>query len=493
MEIMKKKYLILMVLVAFLASCTDKFEEFNTDVKSPTVVPGESLFTNAQKTLSDQVSSTDVNLNVWKLFSQYWTETTYTNEATYDVINRTIPDNTYRVYYDGFLKDFKEAATIIGARTATGSVGDGEKEKANKLAIIDLLEVYSYQQLVDIFGNIPYSQAMDIKIIAPVYDDASAVYADLLSRVNADLAKLDASAGSFGSADLYYAGSVAKWIKFGNSLKVKLAVNLADYDQNLSKTAMETAAPLSFTSNSDNALMAYGSSSPNTNPLYKDLVLSGRDDFIPANTVVDIMNSLDDPRRDMYFADPIDTSSEAGVVKLAYVGGTYGVPGDITDYSHISGRIEEATFPGMLITYDEILFYLAEGAARGFNVGATAEKLYNDAIAASFDLWNLPEESLAAYLAKPEVAYGTAAGTWKQKIGTQEWIAYYTRGLEGYTSWRRLDFPILNHPPLTTYNNIPKRFTYPVNEQTLNKDNYTSASSAIGGDLLTTKLFWDKN
>jgi hypothetical protein len=492
MQTMKKKYLILMVLVAFFASCTDKFEEFNTDVKSPTVVPGESLFTYAQKQLSDQVSSTDVNLNVWKLFSQYWTETTYTNEATYDIINRTIPDNTFRQYYNGFLKDFKEAAAIIEAKTPTGSVGDGEKEKANKLAIIDLLTVYSYQQLVDIFGNIPYSEASDIKRIAPVYDDAFTVYTDLLSRVNADLAKLDVSAGSFGSADLFYAGSVSKWIKFGNSLKVKLAVNLADYDENLSKTTMEAAAPLAFTSNSDNALLLYGSSSPNTNPLYKDLVLSGRDDFIPANTVVDIMNSLDDPRRDMYFANPIDTSSEAGVEKLAYVGGTYGVPGDIADYSHIADRIQQATFPGILLTYDEILFYLAEGAARGFNVGATPEKLYNDAITASFDFWNVSEDIAATYLAKPAVAYSTAAGTWKQKIGTQEWIAFYSRGLEGYTSWRRLDFPILNHPPLTTYGNIPKRFTYPVNEQTLNKDNYTKASLAIGGDLLTTRLFWDK-
>jgi len=132
MQIMKKKYLILMVLVALFASCTDKFEEFNTNVKSPTVVPGESLFSNAQKGLSDQVSSTDVNLNVWKLFSQYWTETTYTNEATYDIINRTIPDNTFRQYYDGFLKDFKEAKTIIEARTPTGRVGDGEKEKAKR-------------------------------------------------------------------------------------------------------------------------------------------------------------------------------------------------------------------------------------------------------------------------------------------------------------------------------------------------------------------------
>ena len=51
--------------------------------------------------LVDQISSTDVNLNVWKLFAQYWTETTYTDEANYDIINRTIPDNTFQQYYDG--------------------------------------------------------------------------------------------------------------------------------------------------------------------------------------------------------------------------------------------------------------------------------------------------------------------------------------------------------------------------------------------------------
>lgn len=65
-------------------------------------------------------------------------------------------------------------------------------------------------------------------------------------------------------------------------------------------------------------------------------------------------------------------------------------------------------------------------------------------------------------------------------------------GLEGYTEWRRLDYPVLNIPPtISNYNQIPKRFTYPINEQTLNAANYASASAAIGGDQLTTKLFWD--
>jgi hypothetical protein len=494
---MKKKYLILLVLVAFFASCTDKFEEFNTDVKSPTVVPGESILSKAQKSLTDQISSTNVNLNVWKLFAQYWTETTYTDEANYNVINRGVPDLTYREYYTGsdatnsggFLMDLKEAAKIIGARTPTGAIGDGAKEKANKLAIIELLNVYAYQQLVDIFGNIPYNKALDITNITPSYDDAFTIYKDLLSRVDAALSNLDASGGSFGSADLFYAGNVGKWKKFGNSLKIKLAVNLADYAPAISKAAMEAAAPLAFASGSDDALLVYLSSSPNTNPLYADLVLSGRDDFVPANTIVDIMNNLEDRRRDSYFSNMMDTSSTS-VEKLAYVGGIYGVPSDIADYSHIADGIQEATFHGIIMTYDEVLFYLAEGAARGFNVGGTAKDLYESAISASFDFWGA--DSVDLYLANPDVAYNTAAGTWKEKIGTQEWIAFYTRGLEGYTSWRRLDFPVLNIPPtITNYSDIPKRFTYPVNEQTLNKANYESAAAAIGGDDLLTRIFWD--
>jgi hypothetical protein len=62
----------------------------------------------------------------------------------------------------------------------------------------------------------------------------------------------------------------------------------------------------------------------------------------------------------------------------------------------------------------------------------------------------------------------------------------------GYTTWRRLDYPVFNvAPTLETTQDIPTRFTYPIEEQTLNADNYKSASSAIGGDEMTTKLFWD--
>lgn len=476
-----KKYIIIFLLALSYVACTKDFEAYNTDQKNPSNVAGEALFTNAQKDLVDQISSTNVNLNIWKLFAQYWTQTTYTDEANYDIITRTIPDLTFRTYYRGFLQDFKVADSLIRSKTVTSA--DGEKEKQNKLAVIEILRAYSYQQLVDIFGNIPYTEALDVNNISPKYDDAFTIYKDLFSLIDAALAKMDPGFEGFGQADLIYGGDMEKWMKFGNSLKLKMGITISDFDPTLAQTVIEASAPHVFTSSDDNALFQYLASTPNNNPLNTDLVLSGRDDFVPANTIVDVMNTLNDPRRPRYFT----------MVNNKYVGGIYGESNPYSQYSHISDEIRDPTFPGILFTYDEILFYLAEAAARGFNVGGTPESFYTNAIKESILFWGGTEAEAQVYLANPLVAYATAAGDWRQKIGTQAWIAFYTRGLEGYTEWRRLDYPLLNiAPAITAYNEIPKRFTYPVNEQTLNAANYYQASQQIGGDELTTKLFWDK-
>jgi hypothetical protein len=480
---MKNKIFIFFALVVFLFSCTKNFQEFNTDQKNPANVSGESLFSNGELTLVDQVSSTNVNLNVFKLFTQQWTETTYTDEANYDVVNRGIPDLTFRQYYRGFLQDFQEAKRLIGKTSP--SITGGKPEKTNKFWIIDLLQVYSYQNLVDIFGNVPYTSAMNIDTIAPRYDDAKTIYSDLIRRVNVAIDSLDPAAPSFGSADLIYGGDVTKWIKFANSLKVKLGITIADVEPALSSSTIESAVTAGvFTSAADNAQLAY-LSAIHTNPLYQELVLTGRQDFVPANTLVDLMNSLNDPRRQYYFTQ----------IGGQYKGGAYGYTSPYAQYSHIANAIMQPTFPGILLTYDEILFYLAEAAARGYNVGGTPDALYNAAVTQSFLWWGGTPAEAAAYLAQPNVSWASPGSgpTWKEKIATQAYIAFYTRGLEAWTEWRRLDFPVLNVPPLAEgYSSIPKRFPYPVNEQTLNKSNYDAAVQAIGGhDDLTTRIFWD--
>jgi hypothetical protein len=339
----------------------------------------------------------------------------------------------------------------------------------------------------------PYSQALDISIIHPQYDDAAGIYSDLISRIDAALASLDPAFGSFGSADLIYGGDVEKWKKFANTLKLKIGITLSDANPTLAKSTVEAAVSAGvFTSEDDNALLNYQSAT-HTNPLYTNIVTSGRDDFVAANTVIDLMNSLTDPRLGLYFT-LVDTSSVQGVQKLAYSGGLYGYSNPFTKYSHIAPPILDPTFHGILLSYDEVLFYEAEAAARLFTVGGTVNELYNSAITESILFWGGSTGEAVAYLAQPNVAYATAKGAWQQKIGTQAYIAFYTRGLEEYNEWRRLDFPILNMPPtISNYDQIPKRYTYPINEQTLNNKNYLSASAVIGGDLLTTRIFWDKN
>ena len=476
---MKNKYLLFILIATLLAACTDKFDDYNIDKKLPATAPGDVVFASGQKNLVDQRTTPNVNQNIFNLISQYWTETTYTDEANYDLVNRTIPDFTFRGYYRDALKDLDEAAKLIAEEEA---LTEAETEaKKNRLHIVELMTCYAYQNLVDIFGNVPYNEALDLDQVTPAYDDQWAIYQDLISRVNAAISGLNTSWESFGGQDIFYDGDIAMWIKFGQSLKLKLGIAIADHDDAAAKAAVEAAVSGGvFSSSADDALLYYMASPPNSSPIHNELVLTGRKDFVGANTMIDIMNELEDPRRAAYYTQ----------IDGAYVGGEYGASSPYSLHSHVHPSITEATFPGILLTYDEVLFYIAEAAERGYSVGMTAKQAYDAAITASFDFWDV--SGVEAYLAKDEVAYNRAPGTWRQKIGKQAYIAFYTRGLEAWCEWRRLDYPVFAMPPNPFTDTIPKRYIYPINEQTLNPDNYKSAAAAMGGDKVDNRIFWDK-
>lgn len=479
---MKKIILALIVLIG-ISSCTKNFEDFNTDSKHPTQVPGSFLFANALKALADQTASTNVNLNVWKLWAQYWTETTYTDESNYDIINRTIPDLTYRTYYRDILSDLKESKAVYSTEAAVGEMATAEKQ--NRLLIIDIVEVYCYSSLVDIFGDIPYSESCDITNISPVYDDALTIYKDLLNRLDAAIGGLNDAYGSFGGEDIFFHGDVTMWKKFANTMKVRLGTNLADVDDALARSVIESAYGNAFAEG--DICQVFYESGTMSNPLYQDLVQSGRNDFVAANTIIDIQNNLNDPRRYAYW----DTNLEED----EFLGGDYGESSSFPLFTHINPAIEEPDYPMTILDYTELCFYLAEAASRGYSVGGSAEAWYNKGIMASMDHWGIDAAEADAYMAQADVAWATAPGDdWKQKIAVQEWLAFYLRGLEGWTTWRRLDWPQMNLPPVpeTDDGQVPKRFTYPVNEQTLNQTNYYAASDAVGGDFMSTKVFWDK-
>ncbi len=483
---MKKILFILLVFV--VASCSKDFEEMNTNTKSPVAVSGETLFTNAQKNLADQLASVNVNTNIWKLWARYITETTYVDEANYDIVNRTQPGNAFRTYYRNILRDLQESAVIM--EEATFAAPEDIAAKANRLAIIEILNVFAYQRLVDMFGDIPYTEALKVdETTIPKYDDAEGIYSDLFSRLNTAIAGLDVANGSFGSQDVYYGGDVAMWKKFANSLKLKMAITVADVSSLNSKAAAEAAVTDGvITDASENGTLVYLGASPNTNPLYLDLVASGRHDFVATADIIDTMKFYVDPRMDLYY----DLAPGA----TAQLGGAYGYSNAYDLYSHLTATIEEPTFESMLISVEEVEFYLAEAIERGWAVGGTAEDHYNAGITASIIYWGGDAAAATAYLADANVAYTTAPGAdWKEKIGIQSWLASFNRGFIGYTTMRRLDFHTFPQPPQarTDDGSTPVRYTYPIDEQTLNGANLDAAAAAIGGDNMLTKLFWDAN
>ena len=107
-------------------------------------------------------------MNVFKLWAQYWTETTYTDEANYDIVNRTIADNAWGVWYQDVLMNLKEAKILIEG-DGTGFLLNSE---VNQLQIIEILTCFSYERMVTLWGNIPYTEALDIDNVTPKYDDA---------------------------------------------------------------------------------------------------------------------------------------------------------------------------------------------------------------------------------------------------------------------------------------------------------------------------------
>lgn len=478
-----------MVILLIFASCK-KLEDLNINTKDPHQVSGESLFTNAQASLFHHMVNSDVNFNIWRLIMQQWTETTYIDESNYDLTTRTIPDNHWDFLYQQVLKNLDEASKVI---EATSYPEDPSPDvKKNKLAVVEILTVYTYSILVETFGNIPYTKALDINNLLPAYDDGKTVYEDLINRLTTAVGNINTAYGSMDAADNMYQGNTTQWARFANSLKLRMALVLADVDPAFSQTAAEGAVSNAIgvmSSNADNAQLVFLATQPNANPIYEDQVASGRQDFVPTGTIIDTMNKMNDPRRQFYFT-LVDTSS-SGTPKLAFVGGIPGASNDYTKYSHVGEKIYTATFPGLIFDYAETELYLAEAVERGYNVGGTAADHYTAGVTASLTYWGVADTLVTAYLAQPGVAYSTAPGDYKQKIGFQLYLALYNRGFEAWTQWRLLDFPVITAPP-TAFSAIPIRYTYPIEEQTLNGANYEAASAAIGGDLVTTKLFWDK-
>jgi hypothetical protein len=548
-----KKYIykfgILLFSLAVISACSgfdDDLEKRNTDTKNASEVPPGPLFTNAVLDYYYLMLNTNVNSNVFRLYSQYWAQTTYPDESQYNQTTRNIGRNMWQTLYRDVLKDLDGAKVSINSAELPGvDPASEEAIRDNKLACIKIIEVLAYSNLVDLFGDVPYTDALDIENPELSYDDAATVYSNILTELDNAIDMISTGYGGLDANDPIYGGNMSNWLKYANSLKLRLALRLADVNPSVAQaTAEEAISNTLISSNADNFKIDYMPLSPNTNPLWVDLVQSGRKDFVAANHLVNYMNNILDPRMGVYFettsfsyekddnGNAIDTEISGNgkatlfvtdtndeeyilVVNLPYTvlavdnleisyykGGVYGTANSYSQNSHIGGLFHDPELEGVLMSYAEVEFLLAEAAERGYSVTGTAEDHYNAAVLASMAEWGVDGTEASTFLAQPEVAYTTATGDWKVKIGSQKWISLFNNGFEGWTTYRLLDFGILKGFPifddddnLIGYEDpeVPVRFLYPIEEATLNGTEYDAAAAAIGGDEMDTKLFWDIN
>lgn len=498
---MKKIFLILSIisLTVVTNSCESDITSLNEDPKHPTVVPSGLLVASAQQELASQLLTSNVNNNISRFFTQQWAQTTYIDESNYDMVTRPIPRNHYNrmmasssaiIHSPGVLSALRDAKQFLQNESISSIT------KSNNEAIIELISVYAWANLVDTYGDIPYFGALQA---APgnennaseiPYDDAKTIYLDLIKRIDIANAMINTTESGY-SNDLYYGGNMSKWKKMANSLKFRLAVTLSDVEPALAKTYAEAAYTNGlFIDKEDNFGLSAFPSGLFANPVYQDVVQSGRNDFIPSDVLVDYMNSTSDPRRGRWFTK----------VGGQFVGGAYGSSNSYAAYSHMtsskSGDAGEDGYmlitpnaQGYLLDYTEITFLRAEAAARGFSVGGTPATLYAQAITASMVEYGFTPTTAASFIA----ANPYNAANWKQSIGFQAWVAMFNKGFQAWNFARRLDYPVFVNPADSTVDDVPVRMKYSDQEYLLNKNNVTAAAQKIGGDEVTTKIFWDIN
>jgi hypothetical protein len=478
----------LSVAVAF-TGCTKDFEDINSNPNEPASVSPGFLLTSAQKSIMDRMNDSFWGSRRGMQLAQHWSSNQYSNESRYQ-FRTEVTNSSWSGFYAGPLQDLQQ---IIDLNTDFAEDMAGFGSNGNQIAVAKLLQAWSFQMLTDAWGPIPMSEALQgVLNTTPNYDSQAAVYAGIMGLINDAMSSMDDGAGPQG--DQVYGGDMMMWERFANTLKLRVAMRMSDVDPAGAKAAGEAALGGSIIDdNMYNAQFPYIDAAPNNNPVNEDY--KTRNDFAASNTMVDWMTALNDPRMGVYFSPNLEGN---------FVGEVYGLDeanAALTPNDNVSQRgaaVLAGNFPGIFLDAAQTHFLVAEAAERGWGNGLDAEAAYNAAITYSMQWWGLTDaDAINAYLGQADVAYATAAGDWKQKIGSQKWAALYMQGHEAWAEVRRLDAPTLNacaDGHLGGDGSVPARFQYPLDEQTLNNSGWESGVSELNGsDALETKLWWDVN
>ena len=533
-NIHKKLFAIGLLALFLFVGCTKDFEEMNISPNDPPEVPTAYLLTSAQKGLIAFMWDEWWAGRFGNLYSQYWTQTSYTDESRYKY--RDGVNNNYWIYFyagrdatpDGSLNGggLMDLQRIIQLNT-----DEETKEKmsqygsnANQIAVAKILKSWMYQILTDTWGYVPYEQALQGETIKqPGYTAQDVIYSDLIVKLNEAVSEIDESAKGV-TGDIIYKGDMSLWKKFANSLKLRIAIRMSYANTSKAQEVITASWEGAFASNADNAHFDFEAGTPNNNPLNQNQ--KERTDFAVAKPLMDIMNERNDPRR-LFFANyPVNDSG-------TFIGFPYGMAQDEAtplsnnDFCMPGDCVYAPTAPGMLMNYSEVCFIMAEAAER-FGIGGSAQTWYENGIRANMEMWNsflelsnlnafyrldnpdprptpvaIHDTTITKYLEEPMVAWGSADAL--ELIGTQKYLALYPQGLQAWFEYTRTGYPNTlllpgetveeynyTFSPLIAIDHSPYRMEYPREEQTLNGTSYQAAVAAQGADNMNTKLWWDK-
>ena len=391
-------------------------------------------------------------------------------------------------------------------------------------AIAMIIKVAAMSRVTDTYGPIPYTQiGVDGRVTVP-YDSQETVYNAFFDELDEAIATLSENSSSalVPTADYVYSGNVQQWIKFANSLKLRLAMRISYANPAKAQEMAESAVNQEFgviESNEDNAAWHYFGSI--TNPLFTAINYNG-DESRPSAEIVCYMNGYNDNRRASYFVNE-DGAFDSDL----YVGLRRSI--DRTDearayfpsYSAINVSANDAI---QWMNAAEVAFLRAEGVAVfGFNLGGTAKDFYEQGIRLSFAQWGASGEddyieddrsvpqtytdpaglnSYASTISDITIKWDESASTEEkqERIITQKWIANWMLGSEAWADYRRTGYPRLIPAPaagnksggVVDSNRGARRMPYPSEENANNYENvqYARDHYLNGPDNMATDVWW---
>ena len=470
-----------------LSTGCEKFEDMNKNPNEPTEVPGEVLLPSVIR--QGVNTSVDAAFLVGNNAAQLTAKTLRTEVDAYDW-------NAFPKYWDGWygaLSDVKSLKDISRANNNDRMYGT---------ALV--LEAWLISSLTNAYGDIPYSEAIEglNNNFTPVYDEQQAIYNSLLDSLDQANTLLRDGEGEI-DGDILLGNDATLWQRFGNSLALRLIMTsgnkLADAGSRFAD--IYNNKPL-MEGNAHNAVLDYTGAAPNQFPLTV-LKIGDIDAVAPSEASVSFMEQFNDPRL-MRYARP-KTDDFTSPVADSTFGGAVNGPGSACPKGDASAMgVQYFTYPnltsaselgldmadGIIMTYAELEFTIAEAIAKGWISGTIGDH-YRAGIEASHNYYEVDYapfgySDFTDFYTNSGVAYSQVTDIWAQK-----WLALFFTGMEPYYEVRRWynesgdnfsGIPFLG-PTCNNENsdNLPTRFLYPGEEQSLNSENYQQALSRIGG------------